>query len=614
MCGIAGILSANKIDKYRLETMSKTIAHRGPDGEGFWFNSNYTLGLAHRRLSIIDLSENGKQPMQYMDGRYTISFNGEIYNYIELKQDLIQKGYHFKSDSDTEVLLALYDLKKEECLQYLDGMFAFAIWDNQLQQLFCARDRFGEKPFYYNIDENGFKFCSEIKGLLAAGASKALNNVLLFSFLETAHVLHHPEHPEQTFYKNIYRLPKAHYLIIDLSLNFKIHQYWSLDKITANSTINFEEASAKFSALFSESISRRLRSDVPVGSSLSGGLDSSSIVSVIQQLGTKAQHTFSARFQNFHRDEGHFIDILTKDISVHKHFVWPDEQTFIDEFQKMLWHQDEPIGTASIYAQYAVMKKAKEEGITVLLDGQGADEILGGYEYYLGFYLKSIYKNAPSIYQKELAIMRGLHMHMTFKDLNLQSDNKNLPKANKRINPFLRIIKPEIYKRIKHNLPLPGYYTKDFVYDVSERIPMSYKGKYDLNDYLKYSVKQDNLEDLLRYSDRNSMAHDREVRLPFLSHELVEFLFTLPVEMKIHNGWTKYILRDAMKNIMPNEITWRVNKVGYEPPQSKWLQNKRISNLANDAFSALKDKRIIDQSSMLKEDQIWTVLATLNLL
>ncbi len=613
MCGIAGIISKSKVERSVVKKMTDTIAHRGPDGEGFWFNDNNTLGLGHRRLSIIDLSDNGKQPMHYLEGRYTIIFNGEIYNYIELREDLISKGYHFKSGSDTEVLLALYDFKKEKCLDDLDGMFAFAIWDNKTEQLFCARDRFGEKPFYYSYLQNEFIFCSEIKGLLAVGVSKELNPPLLYSFIETSHVLHNPNAPEETFYKHINRLPKAHYMLVDAKLSIEVKRYWSLDSIKVNNEITFENAKTKFLELFTQSIARRLRSDVPVGSSLSGGLDSSSIVSLISKLDVKVQHTFSARFANFKRDEGKYIDIATQHLKVNKHFVWPDENSFLEEFQNMLWHQDEPIGSASIYAQYCVMKKAKEEGVTVLLDGQGADEILAGYEYYLDFYLQSVYHQHPENYQAELSTIQQLHSHLNFEDQTLKSIET--PKLRKKpfINPLLMLTKPKIYKRIKNNWPLAGFYSSDFIDSVTDKFKVEYKGEYNINQYLKHSLMTDNLEDLLRYSDRNSMAHHREVRLPFLSHNLVEFLFSLPEEMKIYKGWTKYILRSAMADLMPNEITWRVDKVGYEPPQTNWMKHAKINDMVNEAFSKLQKNSVLSKTASLTESNIWPILATLQL-
>lgn len=608
MCGISGIISKNKIELASLRRISDTIKHRGPDGNGHWLNEKENVGFSHNRLAIIDLSDNGKQPMHYEE-RYTITFNGEIYNYLELRRELEVLGCKFKTNTDTEVILALYSKEKERCLQKLDGMFAFAIYDRKEEKVFCARDRFGEKPFYYACNEKKeFVFCSEIKGLLQYGINDEVNYEMLYNFLETSHILHNYSKPEQTFYRSISKLKKASYLYINKELNIQINEYWNLDHVKENNLISFDEAAKEFKKLFYKSIELRLRSDVAIGSSLSGGLDSSSIVAVINQINKNVpQHTFSARFKNYNRDEGHYIDLVTNKFDVNKHFTWPDEQNFLEDFENMMWHQDEPVGSASIYAQYAVMKKAKEERVTVLLDGQGADEILAGYEYYLNFYLENTFKFHPDAYADSFMQFSSLHKHLNFNDLRLK--NKVTTKV-KKINPLLKFYKPKIYKQIKDKLPLPGFYTKAFAYSFNEDPLPKIKDKTGLNEYLKYSVSTDNLEDLLRYSDRNSMAHGREVRLPFLSHHVVEFLFSLPAEFKIFNGWTKYLLRESMKDVLPDEITWRLNKVGYEPPQSNWLNHKKINELSIQAFEKLKAKKIIDQKAVLSDKYKWAVLST----
>ena len=598
MCGIAGIISTKAINVSSLIKMSDSIKHRGPDGEGVWTNEENTVGFAHRRLSIIDLSENGKQPMHY-DDRYTITFNGEIYNYLELKKDLIEEGYRFKTNTDTEVLLALYSKEKEKCLHKLDGMFAFVIYDKMEKKIFGARDRFGEKPFYYMFKNKEFIFCSEIKGILTSGNDESINFKILYNFLQTSHILHNYDKPEETFYHSILKLPKANYFTIDENLNLTILPYWDLNTIKQNTTITFEEAKTEFTRLFNESIRLRLRSDVPLGSSLSGGLDSSTIVATIARLNQTSQHTFSARFKNYHRDEGKYIELVTNNLKVSKHYVWPDEEMFIEDFEKMFWHQDEPVSSASIYAQFAVMKKAKEEGVTVLLDGQGADEILAGYEYYLDFYLADVYKNQPNNYKSTLKEYSTLHKHLSFEDLALKKD---VAVSGKKINPLLKFYKPKTYYLLKNNIPLPGFFSKEFMYSFKENPKPKNVSYQSLNDFLKYSVSTNNLEDLLRYSDRNSMAHAREVRLPFLSHKLVEFLFTLPAEFKIYKGWTKYLLRESMKDILPNEITWRVDKVGYEPPQTNWLRHKKISELTMHAFEKLQAKNIIHKNAKLSDN------------
>lgn len=276
MCGIAGIISFKEsVDLQRLKRMTDVIVHRGPDGEGHWLNNTNKVGFGHRRLSIIDLSDNAKQPMHYADGRYTITFNGEIYNYIEIRKELLSKGYKFYSESDTEILMALYDLKREDCLQDLDGMFAFSIWDNKEQSLFCARDRFGEKPFYYYRNDNEFVFASEIKQFFAAGIQKEINPQVVFYYMNY-NIEGNPYHPEQTFFRNIDQLMPASYLILRNN-GMMMKKYWDLDAKEV-SKLSFSDSVEKFTELFNTSLKRRMRSDVPVGSCLSGGLDRKSVV------------------------------------------------------------------------------------------------------------------------------------------------------------------------------------------------------------------------------------------------------------------------------------------------------------------------------------------------
>jgi len=577
MCGIAGIFSFNdKVAVSSLKRMTDVISHRGPDGEGHWISSSGNVGFGHRRLSIIDLSDNAKQPMHYADGRYTITFNGEIYNYIELKEELLKKGYLFHSDSDTEVLLALYDLKKEKCLADLDGMFAFAIWDEKEKRLFCARDRFGEKPFFYYHDKNRFVFASEIKQFWTADIEKKIDQKRLLLFTETG-AIDDSNNITSTFYKNIRQLDSAHYLIIDADKKIIIKQYWDIDIDAKPFTGTIEQAAVQFLELFTESIRLRLRSDVPVGSSLSGGLDSSSIVMLIDALKGKElkQNTFSARFKDFAKDEGQHIEAVVKACkNVDVHYTWPDREYFENVFDKVTYHQDEPYGSASIVAQYAVMELAKKNGVTVLLDGQGADEQLAGYIPYYQFYLHQLNYTKPALYKQELDFYNKFHQEA---------------------HPFIPMEKQETLR-----MRLGRY----------RRVALGQKLPYD--DYLSSSLRSHTthvgLKELLRYADRNSMAHSREVRLPFLSHKLVEFVFSLPDHYKINSGWTKFVLRKAMDKILPDSICWRVDKIGYEPPQKNWMQSEKFTAEIERAAKILNVKRINESDKKHVFTQEWRLL------
>lgn len=578
MCGIAGIYNLNQsqVSLTNLRKMTDVISHRGPDGEGHWLNSNGTVGFGHRRLSIIDLTENGKQPMHYADGRYTITFNGEIYNYIELKNELKLKGYQFVSDTDTEVLLALYDLKKENCLQDLDGMFSFAIWDEKLQTLFCARDRFGEKPFHYFKNDNEFVFASEIKQFWELGIDKKINQEKLLTYAKTG-ALENSNQITETFYQSIEKLDAAHYLMINVDKKISIQKYWDIHTHVKPFEGTIEQAAELFLQLFTNSIRLRLRSDVAVGSSLSGGLDSSSIVMLIDALkGNEIkQNTFSARFKNFSKDEGEHIEEVVKACkNVNVQYTWPDKDYFEESFEKVTYHQDEPFGSASIVAQYSVMELAKKNNVTVLLDGQGADEYLAGYLPYYHTYLSHLFYSNSKLYKSEVSAYNSFHQ--------LSS-------------PYIDISKTESVRmklgRIRRKI-------------LNQNLP--YKNA--LQSVLKENTTVNGLKELLRYADRNSMAHSREVRLPFLSHKLVEFVFSLPDEFKLNNGWTKFVLRKSMDKILPPSICWRVDKIGYEPPQHLWIKSDRFNQEIQQTSKILSIKRINDVSNESVFNQDWRLL------
>jgi asparagine synthase (glutamine-hydrolysing) len=543
MCGIAGICSFTQasISGEQIRLMTDIMQHRGPDGDGHWMDDKQRIALGHRRLSIIDLSENASQPMHYKD-RFTITFNGEIYNYLELKEELVQKGYSFQTNSDTEVLLALFDLKKEGCLNDIDGMFAFAIWDDLEENLFCARDRFGEKPFHYSFYDNRFYFASEMKALWAVGVPK-IKNQKLFDHFERTNDAHHPENINETFYESISRLEHGHWMRIQTDGSFEIKKYFDIDWKKQDCTLNFQEACQEFDRLFQLGLQRRFRADVPVGTSLSGGLDSSSIVCNLQQYlgqGNITPLTFSARFKGFKKDEGFFIDKVIERTQFESHNTWPTGKEMASDFERLCFHQEEPFGGASIYAQYRVQQLAKEKQVTVLIDGQGADEILAGYTSYYSDYLKTLFQTKPFF---SLERIREQHRFIDF-----HTPHTGLKKAAvKGLNYY------ELKGRIK-----PERSVKP------------------LNEQLYNSTMRGPLQDLLRFADRNSMAHSREVRLPFLFHELVEFCFSLPDDYKLKLGWTKYIMRVTFENVLPQEICWRKEKVGFEPPQNQWLNDAGI--------------------------------------
>lgn len=599
MCGIVGIINIQeqkRIQVTDIKSMSDSILHRGPDGEGQWVNETGKVGLGHRRLSIIDLSDSASQPMHYLN-RYTIVFNGEIYNYIELRDQLEKEGYTFKSGSDTEVLLALYDKKKQECVSLLDGMFAFAIWDELTQELFCARDRFGEKPFYYTVQDNQFYFGSEMKALWSVGIKKDPNESMMYNYLVSG-IVENPESLKDTFYKNIYKLPPSSLLLIKKGEIF-IQNYWRIDPTSVDTNISESAAIQRFQELFETSVRRRLRSDVPVGSSLSGGLDSSLVVCMIDKIsaGKIPQNTFSARFHDPKLDEGKYMQYVIDSTNVTPHFVYPDEKILVDELDKVMFHQEEPFGSASILAQYKVFELAKKHNITVLLDGQGADEILAGYHYFYETYFLELVKRDPSLALKEIKAY-----------VNLIGQSSYIPLKNGRLRMKYRFWnfmpnKMNMLHRYKALL------TNKNNFSINSDFSAAFKKYYfklpnyersSLNSHLIYKLQDYGLHTLLRYADRNSMAHSREVRLPFLYHELVEFLMSLPSGMKIKNGWTKYIMRASFESLMPKEIVWRKDKLGYEPPQKDWMTNQVITERIQESRKKLVQSGMLDKSIFAK--------------
>ena len=590
MCGIAGIISSEiaLVQQRSLKKMSDILAHRGPDGEGLWINKKNTAGLSHRRLAIIDLSEAGAQPMHYTD-RYTIVYNGEIYNYKEIRSDLKQAGYRFKSESDTEVILAAYDLYKENCVKYFDGMFAFAIWDEQQQTLFCARDTFGEKPFYYFMDKTVFAFASEMKALWAVGIDKTADDKMMVNYLVLGYVQNAAD-KSQTFYKHIFSLPPAHTGIFSLStMQFALTKYRDINK---ENSININESSAetKFEKLLAASVMRRLRSDVRVGSSLSGGLDSSSIAYFVNRFAKSKSddsfQTFSAIFPGFEKDESESIEEISNHFKFKNYVVEPTASGLLDDIEKLCYHQEEPVPSSSIYAQYKVYELARANNVKVLLDGQGADEILGGYTKYLHWYLQELTcRHKFSRAKKE---------RLCFKQNNIpvKWNIKNVLASYLPAHAALALEKREYHKVIQsHNLSPHLLHVKG-----KEWLGIYKPVVTKLNDILYHNTMENGLEELLRFADRNSMAHGTEVRLPFLNFELVNFIFSLPSSFKIKNGFTKYILRKTMTGKLPDKITWNTEKTGFEPPQKKWMQDKKFQDFIHASKEKLVKEKILRPS------------------
>jgi asparagine synthase (glutamine-hydrolysing) len=556
MCGICGIIRFDNqaVDHSKIKTMMLKQKHRGPNDEGIFSHNSTALGFV--RLSILDLSIAGHQPMHDASGRYTMVFNGEIFNYIELRDDLKSKGISFTSNSDSEVLLKMYIYYGEDCLNYLNGMFAFAIYDNETGDTFAARDRFGEKPFYYYQDASQLVFASEIPPILAVyGQENTVNNQILFDYL----AFNRTDQTEETFFNGVKKLQHGHYMTIINGI-VKIKCWYKLsEKIT-----DLKNSKDTYKDLLIDSVKIRLRSDVPIGVCLSGGLDSSTITSIITQIFNKKDfHTFSAVYApGDSGDESKFINIF-KDKLQNMHFVTPTSESLLENLKKFILVHTEPIPTTSSYAQYCVMQLAHENAI-VTLDGQGSDEELGGYHYFFGFYFKDL--------------LRSFRFGKLFKELYYYTKEH---KSIYGIKTFVYFLLP---RKLKTSIRLneKGYIDAQFI----EKVLKDKKSTITNDLYASKNLKtaclnhfEYKLEHLLKWSDLNSMAFSVESRAPFLDYRLVEFALSLKSDDIIKNGYTKSILRESFKGILPEEIRLRIDKIGFETPQDKWFRTPEFKEL-----------------------------------
>lgn len=574
MCGIAGIWW-NKVEERQancIKKMTDAIAHRGPDAEGHHHIAN-GLDLGHRRLAILDLDPRSNQPFHWLE-RYSLTFNGEIYNYIELQEELKKKGYFFQTQSDTEVICAAYNEWGTDCLKHFDGMFAFALFDSRSETLFCARDRFGEKPFYFTTDDQGFFFASEMKALWAIGKKKVMREDMAYQFLAND-LVEDVHNPMGTFYQNIYKLPASHFAIVRKGETIVPKRYYEVDTTTRYKG-TFEQAVETFRYLFNLSVERRMRAHVPFGSSLSGGMDSSAVTAVMNQYVTPTA-TFSARFKDFEKDEGKYIDVVSKQYQTKQYNCYPDEQQLKLEIDRLIEHQEEPFQSGSIFAQYEVYKLARSQKHLVLLDGQGADELLGGYFNYVLPYFYELSPVKRKAFQQLMEEKQGVKIETSF--------------AQKMQFKFPQLFAQLYRLKQKGNKEDKSGVGKHFSKYKNQSVPFFTKS--DLKATLKHSLTSQGLEKLLRFSDRNAMAHAVEVRLPFLSHELVDFVMSLPSHFFFHAGWTKSILRHAMRNELPTEINWRKDKVGFEAPHQKWTRSEEFKKEIAAAKKELENKNWI---------------------
>lgn len=563
MCGLVSVFApATSLSPETVAAMRDRLAHRGPDGHGLVLEraGAMDIALAHRRLSIIDLSEAGSQPMRSADGAAVLVFNGEIYNYVELRDELRARGVAFRTRSDSEVLLAAYQYWGTDCVPRLNGMFAFVIWDSRRQQLFAARDRFGEKPlFHAPLPRGGRAFASEMKALFAhPDLRPAIDEAVLARYTAGQYY----EDIEETMFEGVRRVLPAHAMLLAPTGEIlEQWRYWTPDYDRVQEGLSARDATEGFLQRFEESVRKRLRADVPIGTSLSGGLDSSMIVCSLSQVRAGGaefrQNSFSARFEEDPTmSEGEYIDLVARRAGVHSHGVSPTAEGLMAECRRLHWHQEEPFLSASIYLQWCVARLAREHHTTVLLDGQGADELLAGYQFYF-----------PS-HQLDL-VDRGEYGQLLWTTALF---NGRLKRASRRFTNSKRRFNEEVAMGLRKVLALARQPTQPIYqgpYDVG--VPAAAPGK-RLRRILAEALQYNSLPMLLRYADRNAMAFGREGRLPFLDYDLVDYCISLPDSALVHNGWQKYVLRRAGEGLLPREVQWRADKVGYAAPLDVWMR------------------------------------------
>ena len=596
MCGIAGIVTSRpdslNVAGHLLD-MSKILRHRGPDDEGFFLSAEnkirfysghdtpaevvqsnlkytaeeklqttdhgYRLGFCHRRLSILDLSPKGHQPMCDAEQKLIITYNGEIYNYIELREELRSKGFRFFTDTDTEVILNAYKAWGLDCMNRFNGMWSFVLYDREKNELIGARDRFGVKPFYYYHDEVNFCFASEQKALVKMPFIKtSVNEKALYDFL----VNHEIEYEPEGFFKNIIELFPGKCLRFNLSTNQLAEQtYYTLSVNTGFSPFDqneFEAAKLKTEKLLVEAVKLRLRADVSVGSCLSGGIDSSVIAGIMQQIsGENIPEFFTATFPSSDIDES----VWAKEVIMQSgnwHTVTPAADELWRDLNDLVYSQDIPIWSSSTYSQFSVMKLAKENNVKVLLDGQGGDELFGGYiPYYLSYWneLKRNRENAQL--KKEIRLFDAIG---NAKKYLLKENIKSV------INKTQSVWAKSIINRDLH------FINRDFIADHFTSHCQSKQGS-SLNEQLKSEFCNTRLKLYLKCEDRCSMWHSVESRTPFADDvSLIEYVFGLPGTFKIHDGNLKFLLRQAARNYLPDKIFSRKDKMGYVTPHNDWLR------------------------------------------
>lgn len=587
MCGIAGYLDLDRnVDIQVLSSMTDIIRHRGPDDEGYTlfdsekcyhFSGNDTvrectlkklreaseqehscfLGFGYRRLSIIDVSPAGHQPMEDKDNKTVIVFNGEIYNFIELREELKGLGVRFSTNTDTEVLLASYNMWGEECVTHFNGMWAFAIFDRQNNKLFCSRDRLGAKPFYYYLRGNHFVFGSEIKQICQ---DETLERRFNEKRLAATLLLRVQDYSEETLLSSVFELPGGCNMTLELDLekrkikNVIKKPYWDLD-------VSRTEKNSSWYERLCDSVKLRLRSDVPIGVMLSGGIDSSFLLNEIckyknaeDKSGSSKVNTFTSCYENDNEnDETYYAQQVNKSCNTKEHLIYPDERDTLAVYKKMIWHYED-LAPFSTMGTFMTLNEVAKTGVKVIIDGQGGDESMLGYERYYAYYLLDVIKKNPiSGIRKIFSIIH--HSKLSYKEL---------------IGYILYFGFPRV-RIIRNKVRAAQLYDRAFLkcFSSEEMLPLL-KMK-NLKDMIYKEIRKTQLPHILRMEDRGYMAYSMESRVPFIDFHYLEEVVKIPPMSKIQNGYTKYLLREKMQGMLPDEVVWRKNKNGWSSPGKKWV-------------------------------------------
>lgn len=586
MCGICGIVALDRPPESDVaRAMLAELRHRGPDGDGSF--SAPGVALAHARLAIVDLSDAGRQPFASDDGSLQLLHNGEVFNYVELRGELEKLGHGFRSHTDTEVILRAYQEWGEECVERFNGMWAFALWDGRRQRLFCSRDRFGIKPLYYRCVGSRFVFASEPRAFRHDPAtSLAPNLAAVRDFLEQGYSDHRPG---QSFFAGVEQLPAAHSLTFDRA-GITVRRYWRLEPQLAA-----EDASERFRELFVDSVRLRLRSDVPLGTALSGGLDSSAVaVTVDHLLRTEAdsarrvgsrQQTFTAYFSEDGYDERPFAEAVAARILSEPHLLTFDAEQLLDVLPEVVEAQGEPFGSTSIVAQWFVMRAARDAGLKVMLDGQGGDEVLAGYAS-----VAWAYRLAGLLASGRVATARREARSASLSGRRL-AEAVAVPFLPYRARWWLRGRRRRAdllaHPRLRQ-IPTPP---------APERIELPDR----LRTQYHAILSRFGLPELLRYEDRNTMTHSLEGRVPFLDHRLVELAYGLPAESLLGGGVTKIVLRQALGDLLPAPVRDRHDKLGFVTPERAFMRGA-LGRFAREVLSSprTRARALVDTGEALR--------------